>query len=82
MLAFDLKALIKPLVEPSWLDTGPGVSNSAPIFSVSLSQSWREKDEKEMGQKNSLARTLPNSTPHWSKELIFQIAPSVKVRCS
>jgi len=29
-----------------------------------------------------LARTLPNSTPHWSNELMFQMAPSVNVRCS
>lgn len=29
-----------------------------------------------------LARTLPSSTPHWSKELMSQMAPSVKVRCS
>jgi hypothetical protein len=29
-----------------------------------------------------LARLLPSSTPHWSKLLMFQMAPSVKVRCS
>ncbi len=29
-----------------------------------------------------LARTLPSSTPHWSKLLMSQTAPSVKVRCS
>lgn len=29
-----------------------------------------------------LARTLPSSTPHWSKLLMFQMAPSVKVTCS
>ena len=28
------------------------------------------------------ARTLPSSTPHWSKLLMSQTAPSVKVRCS
>lgn len=29
-----------------------------------------------------LASTLPSSTPHWSKLLMSQTAPSVKVRCS
>lgn len=29
-----------------------------------------------------LAKTLPNSTPHWSKLLMSQTAPSVNVRCS
>lgn len=29
-----------------------------------------------------LANTLPSSTPHWSNELMSQMAPSVKVRCS
>lgn len=29
-----------------------------------------------------LASTLPSSTPHWSKLLMSQIAPSVNVRCS
>ena len=29
-----------------------------------------------------LASALPSSTPHWSYELMFQMAPSVKVRCS
>ncbi len=29
-----------------------------------------------------LASTLPNSTPHWSKESIFQTAPCVKTLCS
>merc|ERR550537_1530574 len=28
------------------------------------------------------ARTLPSSTPHWSKELMPQIAPCTAVRCS
>ena len=28
------------------------------------------------------ARTLPSSTPHWSKESIPQIAPWVKTLCS
>lgn len=30
----------------------------------------------------ALAKTLPNSTPHWSNELMFQMAPSTKVTCS
>ena len=29
-----------------------------------------------------LANCLPNSTPHWSKLLMFQTAPSVNVMCS
>ena len=29
-----------------------------------------------------LASCLPSSTPHWSKELIFQIAPWTKTLCS
>ena len=28
------------------------------------------------------ASTLPNSTPHWSNESIFQITPCVKTACS
>ena len=28
------------------------------------------------------ARTLPSSTPHWSKELMFQMTPWVKTLCS
>src|SRR5262249_17158527 len=28
------------------------------------------------------ASTLPNSTPHWSNESTFQIAPGVKTECS
>jgi len=28
------------------------------------------------------ARTLPSSTPHWSKESMFQMAPWVKTECS
>ena len=28
------------------------------------------------------ASTLPSSTPHWSKELMFQIVPWVKTLCS
>lgn len=28
------------------------------------------------------ANDFPNSTPHWSKLLMFQMAPSVKVTCS
>ena len=30
----------------------------------------------------SLARTFPNSTPHWSKELMPNMTPSTKTRCS
>lgn len=30
----------------------------------------------------SLAKDLPSSTPHWSKLLMFQTAPSVNVKCS
>ena len=32
--------------------------------------------------KTSLAICLPYSTPHWSKELIFQLMPWVKILCS
>ena len=28
------------------------------------------------------ASTLPSSTPHWSKESMFQITPCVKTLCS
>jgi hypothetical protein len=28
------------------------------------------------------ASTLPSSTPHWSNESMFQIAPCVKTLCS
>lgn len=42
--------------------------------------------ELSPGPSNSawifFANCLPSSTPHWSKELMFQIAPSVKVMCS
>jgi len=32
--------------------------------------------------RTSLARTLPSSTPHWSKELMFHTQPCTAVLCS
>jgi hypothetical protein len=45
------------------------------VFEVGLPFGFEFGDER-------WARTLPSSTPHWSKELIFQITPWVKTLIS
>lgn len=48
-----------------------------------VDESWPEPvPSSSSSLRIFLASTLPSSTPHWSKELMSQMAPSVKVKCS
>src|SRR4051812_1270272 len=71
--------------------TGPrsaqGLSQAAPflmwLINPLVEASWLFT---RPGTVNSgrifLASCLPNSTPHWSKELMFQMMPCTKILCS
>lgn len=70
------------LISRSWIQLIPAFFLKA-LMRPDVLASWPETSpELSSSAWIFLARDLPSSTPHWSKELMFQMAPSVKVMCS
>ncbi len=53
-------------------------------MSVEVELSWASVGSSVASSSGMMlfANTFPNSTPHWSKELMFHTAPCVKTLCS